>query len=524
MFQSPLKTVSEKIKPVDSKSSVSSLKFERPSDFKKFINFIKNETEELEKIKLPKTTELESKSKRGGVLGLLGLGLFGLLGSAFGDGDGNDRFSIAGGTKSQFEKLDLVPIGGVANLRKAKVGSLNLQESLRKRRKQKFGEKTTGEMKAGKKYQTKKGKVTVEEKKYEKMRTKRRVIKKDLALQYKELLKKSNEIQLKSTLKDFEQLENTKRGRRISKKYATGFDKSIPEMINENPAQKLRRIAQEIQNETDPVRKKMLQDQLSDPKNSLSQAEMKQQMGQYTQKDFDEADKLAKKEAQKLKAEKELLKKYKDQLKTERKKRFKKRYAFRGDPKLKMNFDLFGKNVKFTPKDFLSGKFKQFGTATKPARDMFTKTMSKIPGSKATFGAGKSILKGLGKRYDIITTLFEGYQLVKGFVVGDNILTAYYDLGVAIHNMFQPDKAKLMTYITNHQDSRLKVKKQEKNQKILGEIQKAKEAQALSGGFNPINKASDIVPFAVQKTGQQIMLSSPAFTGYRFILDKLYKQ
>ena len=52
---------------------------------------------------------------------------------------------------------------------------------------------------------------------------------------------------------------------------------------------------------------------------------------------------------------------------------------------------------------------------------------------------------------------------------------------------------------------------------------KAKAAQALSGGFNPINKASDIVPFAVQKTGQQIMLSSPAFTGYRFILDKLYK-
>ena len=75
MFQSPLKTVSEKIKPVESKSSVSSLKFERPSDFKKFINFIKNETKELEKIKLPKTAEVESKSKRGGVLGLLGLGV-----------------------------------------------------------------------------------------------------------------------------------------------------------------------------------------------------------------------------------------------------------------------------------------------------------------------------------------------------------------------------------------------------------------------------------------------------------------
>ena len=130
----------------------------------------------------------------------------------------------------------------------------------------------------------------------------------------------------------------------------------------------------------------------------------------------------------------------------------------------------------------------------------------------------------LGKGIDFLTAGYEAFKLYQGFRKGDNIFTAYYDLGVAIHNMFQPDKAKLMTYITNHQDSRLKVKKQEKNQKIKEEIQKAKEAQALSGGFNPINKASDIVPFAVQKTGQQIMLSSPAFTGYRFILDKLYKQ
>ena len=130
----------------------------------------------------------------------------------------------------------------------------------------------------------------------------------------------------------------------------------------------------------------------------------------------------------------------------------------------------------------------------------------------------------LGKGIDFLTAGYEAFKLYQGFMKGDNIFTAYYDLGVAIHNMFQPDKAKLMTYITNHQDSRLKVKKQEKNQKIRDEIQKAKEAQALNGGFNPINKASDIVPFAVQKTGQQIMLSSPAFTGYRFILDKLYKQ
>ena len=142
MFQSPLKTVSEKIKPVESKSSVSSLKFERPSDFKKFINFIKNETKELEKIKLPTTAEVKPKSKRKGALGLLGLGLFGLLGSGFGDGDGKDRFSIAGGTKSQFEKLiPGVPIGGVANLRQAKVGQINLRKSLIEARKGRFQRK-----------------------------------------------------------------------------------------------------------------------------------------------------------------------------------------------------------------------------------------------------------------------------------------------------------------------------------------------------------------------------------------------
>ena len=519
MFQSPLKTVSEKIKPVESKSSVSSLKFERPSDFKKFINFIKNETKELEKIKLQKTAEVESKSKRGGVLGLLGLGLFGLLGSGFGGGDGKDRFSIAGGTKSQFEKLiPGVPVGGLKNLRQTKAGTLNLQESLRKRRLGKFREKTPEEMKAGKKLKKKKLSKT-----YETIRQQKRIQrtkKKFARLEYENLLKKQKQIQVKSAKKDLDQLQNTKRGKRISKKF---FDDSIEKMVNENPAQKLSRIAKEIQNVKDPKVKAQLQNQMDNL--DYSPAEMKQQMGQYTQEDFERAEKLQKKGEEKLKKEAELEKKYEEQLKKERKKRFKKRYAFRGAPKTySIDFNLFGKNVKFTPRDFLSGKFKQFGTATKPARDMFTKTMSKIPGSKATFGAGKSLLKGLGKRYDIITTLFEGYQLVKGFVVGDNILTAYYDLGVAIHNMFQPDKAKLMTYITNHQDSRLKVKKQQKNQKILQEIQKAKEAQALSGGFNPINKASDIVPFAVQKTGQQIMLSSPAFTGYRFILDKLYKQ
>ena len=102
MFQSPLKTVTEKIKPTQSKSGISSLKFERASDFKKFIGFIKTETEELEKIKLPTTTEIKPKSKSGGLLGLLGLGLLGGLGAAFGGDGSNERTGSEGGTASQF--------------------------------------------------------------------------------------------------------------------------------------------------------------------------------------------------------------------------------------------------------------------------------------------------------------------------------------------------------------------------------------------------------------------------------------
>jgi len=488
MFQSPLKTVSEKIKPVESKSSVSSLKFERPSDFKKFINFIKNETKELEKIKLPKMSEVKPAGKRKGVFGLLGLGLLGLLGSGFGDddGDGKGRFSIAGGTKSQFEKLDPIPIGGVANLRQAKVGQINLGKSLQKRR-----------------------------------RTVSKKFMKD-----PELLKREAKIKkVSSPLKE----RVTRRKRRMSirekkiklKKYNLKKEmdpkvkKIKKELFPESPIERFQRIMEEIKNEPDPKIKARLEKQLLDEV-ALPPGEFeKQKFAKYTDAEMKKIEDLYSEQAQDIelqKTEEKLLREQEKELKKVRKKRF----SRRGDPNFKIG--------KFSPKDFLSGKFKQFGTATKPARDMFTKTMSKIPGSKATLGTGKYLFKSLGKKYDIITTLFEGYQLVKGFVVGDNILTAYYDLGVAIHNMFQPDKAKLMTYITNHQDSRLKVKKQQKNQKILQEIQKAKEAQALSGGFNPINKASDIVPFAIQKTGQQIMLSSPAFTGYRFILDKLYKQ
>ena len=67
----------EKLKPVVSKSSISSLKFQKKSDFDKFLNFIKKQTKELEGIEKPKDDRLKSILKTGAIgLGILGLGAF----------------------------------------------------------------------------------------------------------------------------------------------------------------------------------------------------------------------------------------------------------------------------------------------------------------------------------------------------------------------------------------------------------------------------------------------------------------
>ena len=493
MFQSPLKTVSEKIKPVESKSSVSSLKFERPSDFKKFINFIKNETKELEKIKLPTTAEVEPKSKRGGAIGLLGLGLFGLLASAFGGGEeGDDRFSIGGGTRSQFKPVKIPLVGGVLNEAKRSSNIRLRTEELTKRyeklRKQRFRKRFKDPELIKKEAEIKKVRSPLEQ------RIKRR--------QKRLSTREGNIIQLKSKLKTISET------RKIKKQF-----------YQESPIDKFNRVMDQIKNEPNEILKAKLKRQLTDEVALPEEVFEDQRFAKYTDAEMKQIEELFGKTKKQQAKDIELQKKEKKLLR-EQTKELKKirseRYAFRGQPNFKIG--------KFSPKDFLNKKFTQFGTATKPARDVVKKAVSKIPLSKSTgLFLGKNLMR-LGKGIDFLTAGYESFKLYQGFRKGDNILTAYYDLGVAIHNMFEPDKTKLMTYITNHQDSRLKVKKQEKNQKIRDEIQKAKEAQALSGGFNPINKASDIVPFAVQKTGQQIMLSSPAFTGYRFILDKLYKQ
>jgi hypothetical protein len=86
----------EKLEPKKKRSPIESLKFQRKSDYKKFRNFIKKKTKELEGVTEPKDDKLKSILKVGvGGIGLLALG--GLLrgkGRGKGDGEGNFPFAI----------------------------------------------------------------------------------------------------------------------------------------------------------------------------------------------------------------------------------------------------------------------------------------------------------------------------------------------------------------------------------------------------------------------------------------------
>ena len=82
---SPVKNISEKIKPLSEsgKGKVSRLKFDRKSDYKTFLDFIKKNTKDLEEQQIKK-----EKKTSAGAFGILGLGL---LGGAFGGGKDDDN-------------------------------------------------------------------------------------------------------------------------------------------------------------------------------------------------------------------------------------------------------------------------------------------------------------------------------------------------------------------------------------------------------------------------------------------------
>ena len=82
---SPVKNIVEKLNPFSQKNKVSRLKFERKSDYRTFLKFIKDNTKEIEDIDIS-----GGDKKRKGLMisgGILGLALLGSFGRGKDDSD-----------------------------------------------------------------------------------------------------------------------------------------------------------------------------------------------------------------------------------------------------------------------------------------------------------------------------------------------------------------------------------------------------------------------------------------------------
>ena len=507
MFQSPLKTVAEKIKPVDSKSSVSSLRFERSSDFKKFISFIKDETKELEKIKLPSATEIKPKSKGSGALGLLGLGLFGLLGSAFGgEGDGkDDKFRIGGASAGSIQPI--VPAGfsslkprtrDIAKIRTEKTFTRSIDKKRRDRR-----------AKRAKQLRIRRDTLrnfNVEEKMREKslkIKKKFTPTKVDVSREselFENLLKKrfKGEIfddTLQSDLRDINIYSKTGK-----------FPGSNPEVdqLFLDFEDRLRNLdAEGAFKDTD----KIVQD--------IDNLEKVGKFEKYTDEEFaDAAERISKTKKDIEKTVNNIKNKLKEQI----------------TPNLRIQknfkFSLFG-DKGFSTKDFLDKQFTKIGKNTKGFRNFISKPFQ---GSNVTskLKLGSKFLGRVGFGLDFLSLGLASFELYDGFVVGDNIVTALYDLGVAFHNLIEPDKTKLKFFITKSRNKKKNAFIDKKNQKVLEAIQKAQAAKGISdqvlantrdsqrGGIIPSVKAAVNNPFGITL--------APTVFGIKFISEKLYRQ
>ena len=545
MFQSPLKTVSEKIKPVESKSSVSSLKFERPSDFKKFINFIKNETKELEKIKLPKMSEVKPAGKRKGVFGLLGLGLFGLLGSALGDGgkgeDDGKLFPTAGGTASQFKDIGLPLIGKVQPARK--IGEFRSRKAILKKitvrpevqQKQELQRRVRTikkrDMRSNRSIRGSKERLIKQKMRIQQLtqvfNEEFRKTKKDILNRYRlkydlagapdeiieDMIFSDTKIDIKKRIGDL-----TKQ--RLMKKGIDFFDPSI------GTNAQTRQMASEAGFQR--LLKEVLKPIDIDDVNELKQMLKSETISAAEKTDIKEM--LRDPEVRKILKESKFQRESPD-------------FETKGGsvpavvPEAKTFFK--GTRFAFKPKYVLDDLFTGIGEKTKPLRERIIKDFRKTSDSVDKFFGldprrvefvstrtmGLSILKNVGRGLDIINAVYQTYKLAEGLVVGDNIFTALYDLFVSIENTIQPDKTRLKTFITKSRDPRINAFKKLKNRKILDQIKQAEQAQAGNNNISPNNQSSILPGTTTTPGGGQFVIPfTPLNGGLMFIMDKLYKQ
>ena len=115
----------KKIKATISKPTISTLKFQRKSDFNKLLKFVEKETKELKNIKIPKRSQIKSKRKGMSLFGLGLLGLVGILGAGFGGGEDEKEVKEV---KEEGFGIDKFMIGRVGKSKKGDDGRKQLED------------------------------------------------------------------------------------------------------------------------------------------------------------------------------------------------------------------------------------------------------------------------------------------------------------------------------------------------------------------------------------------------------------
>ena len=499
MLNSPLKTVVDKIKPVKSKSTVSSLRFERSSDFKKFIRFIKDETEELEKIKLPTKSDVEPKSKTP-VLGLFGIAAFAGLLALFG-GDKNKK------TKEPFVSFE----GG---------SKLAVQSSVMGTKIRKPIEKFRTDPKTKKQFKKEKGQIIFNSKKRLKKifnKIVNRVVdpRTGERLSLKKFLK-SNKLSLKTLFGERRQLRKN-------------MDRLSMERVSMADAEYFRSIVK-LQNIEVRIRELLTERKILGRKikfNNLTVSAIREMM---------DDSKLPGDVGSKALNELELLREADPRFKTVIEKEIGKIDPLAFNPKkiptFKIPFfkDKRGANFTFTPRDFLSKQFKTIGKKTKGFRVGVSSIAKKTPllGSSIRFLRSPIVQGGLSKLNFALLAGGFVYDIGDQLIAGDTIFHEFYNSFVRFNNESgagskDPSKLRLFrgkkTGLPQEKLDIINATRDRKNQEILKRRNAAIEANKNSNN-------SDIIPFSTGGNDQDLsgIIISPSNTTSKFTASKLNKQ
>tara|TARA_A100001391_G_scaffold80543_1_gene52446 strand:- start:87 stop:1571 length:1485 start_codon:yes stop_codon:yes gene_type:complete len=471
----------EKFEPKKKRSPIESLKFQRKSDYKKFRNFIKKETEELKGIVAPKQDKFKNLLKVGvGGFGLLGIGgLFGSKLKGKGTGEGPNVFPFAIGRRYSSPPPTITGGGPTSK----KPGPLQggkkmpIGRSARKAKRIRKFLKTKVTSSVDKKIKVGAGKTKV---------TFSTTPDKAEVRNARKILKKFNDSAVK-TLKN-----NIKEGQDILKKikdaelgiktddvfmdvdgtFVDSFDKLSPR-------------GQELANK--PELTKSTQEIKIDPKKLVKPEQggsglVDKKGGFNTTTVPDNYTKIKKGFA-------------KDRL-TERVTDVVSKNPYRRNALLKNRFmkKFFGVNQKIT------------GEGTFLKRFSSTNILGK---GKVSALAGSLVKNPLVKAGLFVLDAYAAYREGKKvFNFKDNLAFALYDLGVSINNeIFKNDPSKLKVYVSESSDENIRVKQFLRNQKI---IKMKQQAQGGGGGNSVIvvpenkqeNQVNSTIP--IKKGGDEI--------------------